>query len=276
MKKWYEIKALAEADHAEILIYSEIGKSWWGDTVDAETFVKELNDLDVSTISLRINSPGGDVFEGNAIFNALKQHKATVTVYVDGLAASIASVVALAGDKVLMAPNAMFMIHNPWTFAMGDAEEMRRTAGVLDKVRGTIVGTYERKTGKTSDELIEAMDAVTWLDAEEAIAWGFADAIVDDAADEADDVAALANFDLRALARYKNVPTERIAALVRPQTTADPAASAADVPSLEDRVAALEANAAAAVVALAGDESRDTDGKVDPEKVAQVLRARFE
>jgi ATP-dependent Clp protease protease subunit len=176
MKQWYEIRALA-ADRAEVWIYEEIGENFWGEGLSAKKFVNELNALDVSAIDLHINSPGGSVFDGQAIYNALRRHKAEVTTYIDGLAASIASVVALAGDRVVMPSNAMMMIHNPWGMAIGYAGDMRSMADTLDKVRETILNVYDEHSTKTRDELSAAMDAETELTAADALDYGFIDEV---------------------------------------------------------------------------------------------------
>lgn len=169
-KSWYEIKAKG-AGVAEVLIYEEIGM--WG--VSAKQFARDLKDLGkISQIDLRINSPGGSVFDGNAIFNQIKQHPANVTVYIDGLAASMASVIAMAGDRIVMPENALMMIHNPWTVAIGDADELRKNADLLDKIKTTLVNAYGRSM-MTEDEIVEMMDAETWLTGEEAVEMGFAD-----------------------------------------------------------------------------------------------------
>lgn len=169
-KCWYEIKAKG-AGVAEVLIYEEIGM--WG--VSAKQFARDLKDLGkISQIDLRINSPGGSVFDGNAIFNQIKQHPANVTVYIDGLAASMASVIAMAGDRIVMPENALMMIHNPWTVAIGDADELRKNADLLDKIKTTLVNAYGRSM-MTEDEIVEMMDAETWLTGEEAVEMGFAD-----------------------------------------------------------------------------------------------------
>lgn len=214
MKPFYEIRAEADTDHAEILIYSPIGKSYWEETVEAKKFVEELNDLDVSTISLRINSPGGSVFDGTAIFNAIVRHKATVTTYIDGLAASIASVIALAGDKVVMADNAMFMIHNPWSIAIGNSDDMRKMAEILDKIRDVMVRVYDKKASLGSDEIRDAMAEETWYDADEALEAGFVDEI-----GEGKDIANISHFTAEALAGYKHAP-DRVAAELRKSPTA--------------------------------------------------------
>lgn len=208
MHKFYEIRAEAGDDHAEILIYSPIGKSYWEETVEAKKFVEEINDLDVSTIALRINSPGGSVFDGTAIFNAIVRHKATVTTYIDGLAASIASVIALAGDKVVMADNAMFMIHNPWTVAVGNSDDMRKTAEVLDKIRDVMVRVYDKKASLEADAIRDAMAEETWYDADEALDAGFVDEVVDGR-----DISAISHFDASALGSFAHTPERLVAAL---------------------------------------------------------------
>jgi ATP-dependent Clp endopeptidase proteolytic subunit ClpP len=214
MPAFYEIHAKAGDSHAEIRIYDEIGLNWWGEGVSAKQMADDLEALDVSTIALRINSPGGSVFEGNTIYNALRRHDATVTTYVDGLAASAASIVALAGDEVIMAPNAMMMIHDAWGFAIGNAADMRKQADTLEKVNATLVATYRGRTGKSNEEILAAMADETWFDAETAVEWGLADRVDG----EEQDVAALAHFDPRAIDRYRHAPAALIAALHAPRT----------------------------------------------------------
>jgi ATP-dependent Clp protease protease subunit len=177
MKKWYEIKAQV-GGVAEVWIYKEIGEGLFGEGVAAKTFVPELNAITAGQIDLHINSPGGNLFDGQAIYNALVRHPAAVTTYVDGIAASIASVIALAGDTVVMPSNAMLMIHNPiGSVLWGNSDEMRRTADVLDKVRETILNVYEEHSTKDREELAAAMDAETWLTAADAVEYGFADEV---------------------------------------------------------------------------------------------------
>jgi ATP-dependent Clp endopeptidase proteolytic subunit ClpP len=177
MKPWYQLKNLSD-DHAELWIYEQIGEDWWtGEGVTAKQFAKDMAALKATSIDMHINSPGGDVWDGQAIFNAIANHPAYVTTYIDGLAASIASVIALAGDKVVMAENALFMIHNPYGGVMGTAAEMRQMADVLDKVRDTIVGVYAKHSALTDEELVAAMDAETWFSASEAREAGFVDEV---------------------------------------------------------------------------------------------------
>lgn len=206
---------------AEVRIYDEIGWTWDGSGVTAKAFVEELDALDVDEITLRVNSPGGSVFDGFAIENALRRHRATVTAHVDGLAASIATVIVLAADRVLMAPNAHWMIHDPWTFAIGNADELRKSADLLDKLGGTLLDTYARHADAGRDEIAEWMGEEKWFTASEAVAIGFADAIDGDDAD----LAAVAKFEAIAGGRFRNVP-DRIAAAGGGGSRSDAAAAA--------------------------------------------------
>ena len=163
----------------ELLIYSDIGDSFWGDSVTAQSVKAELDRMDPGDLTVRINSPGGSVFDGFTIYNLLSQRDGNITVYIDGLAASAASVVAMAGDQIVMAENAMMMIHDPWTMTVGSADEMRETADLLDKIKTSIVSTYQRKTGLDGDEIGGMMEAETWFNAADAVSKGFATATVE-------------------------------------------------------------------------------------------------
>lgn len=168
---WFRMKASA-ADEADIYIYDEIG--FWG--VTARQFVSDLQALgDISHINLHINSPGGDVFEGIAIFNALKFHGAAITVHIDGIAASMASVIAMVGNPVVMPENTMMMIHKPWGFAGGDANDMRDYADLLDKMESVLIPAYAEKTGKSAEEIAAMLEDETWMNGSECVAQGFAD-----------------------------------------------------------------------------------------------------
>lgn len=169
-KNWYEMKALGQ-NSVEIYVYDEIG--FWG--ITAKEFARDLKELDPKdSIDLRINSPGGSVTDGIAIYNLLKRHKARVNVFVDGLAASMASVIAMAGDTITIPENALMMIHNPWGGAMGDADEMRKTADLLDKMKKALISAYAEKTGMEDDEISALMDSETWMTGAEAVQNGFA------------------------------------------------------------------------------------------------------
>lgn len=167
--------ALEKSDDgtATIHLYDEVGAFGAG----SKEFLADLGKLDGQHIHLRINSPGGSVVEGTAIYNALRRHKGGLTVHIDALAASMASVIAMAGAPVYIADNALLMIHNPWTISAGDADQLRKEADLLDKLKSTLVNAYTRKTGMDQEQIAEMMNSETWLDAVEAVALGFADAI---------------------------------------------------------------------------------------------------
>lgn len=176
---YYKITAKGK-DSAEIMIYGDIGESWFSDGVGAKQFVKDLKALgDIKTLDIHINSRGGSVFEGLAIHNQLKSHKAFKNVHIDGEACSIASVIVMAGDKVHMPENAMMMIHDPSALVAGNADEMRKMADVLDKVKLSLVTAY-RRSGQTDEELHRMMAEETWMSAEEAKAMGFCDVITNE------------------------------------------------------------------------------------------------
>ena len=164
---------------ADLLLYVVIGDIWLDD-VSSKNIANELKDLDVSTINLRINSGGGDVFAAIAISNLLKNHKANVIAHIDGLAASAATIITSACDKVIMPKNALFMIHNPWTVVGGEAKDMIKTAEQLDKVKNSIINTYKSKTNLEIEEISKLMDEETWLDSYEAKEKGFIDEISDE------------------------------------------------------------------------------------------------
>ena len=173
MNKW-KMKALNDGK-AEIFIYSDIGYDWWEDKSTAQLFAEELKNLgDISSIDLHINSNGGDVFDGQAIHSLIKNHKGFVTAYIDGLAASIATVIAMGADKVIMPKNAMMMIHNAWTGLYGNANDLRKMADDLDHINDTIVNTYLVKVKDKTDEatIRDLMDKESWLNAEECLSLG--------------------------------------------------------------------------------------------------------
>jgi ATP-dependent Clp protease protease subunit len=168
-----EIKARGNKE-AEILLYDDIGDDFFGG-ISAKAFADELRSLGALTaIDLRINSMGGSVFDGVAMHTLLVDNAAKVRVHIDGMAASIASMVAMAGDEITIAENAFMMIHKPWVTVIGDADEHRAMADRLDKVEGAIAKSYMRHTDKPMDEILEAMAVETWFDADEAVAFGLA------------------------------------------------------------------------------------------------------
>ena len=192
-RRWYEIRDAG--DVAEVMLYDEIGA--FG--VTAAQFVKELQGIRAKAISLRVNSPGGDVFDGVAIYNSLKDHKATVNVVVDGLAASAASFITQAGDSVLMATGAVMMVHEPFGMTLGDSADHAKMSETLDKMGGTIASLYAGRAGGTEDYWRGEMKAETWYRAEEAVAAKLADGLVH--ASQAQAPAGIFN-----LSKFKHVP----------------------------------------------------------------------
>ena len=172
MQTWYNLKA--DAGKTPVLsIFDDIGA--YG--VSAKSFLNVLRTVTTDEVDVEINSPGGDVFAGLAIYNGLRASGKKINVKVLGLAASAASLVAMAGDTIEMPENAFMMIHNPWGFAMGGADEMRNTADVLDKIGTGLVSTYAKRTGKTDQEITALLDAETWMTAQEAVDAGFATSV---------------------------------------------------------------------------------------------------
>jgi ATP-dependent Clp endopeptidase proteolytic subunit ClpP len=199
MKNWFEINNKAK-ETAEIWIYSEIG----GFDVNAKSFIDELREVKGKNLDVHINSLGGSVFDGLAIYNALKNHKGKVTTKVEGIAASIASVIAMAGDDVEMAKNSLFMIHNPFTMAGGDANELRKTANVLDKIRDEIAEIYATKSDQDIETLVGLMNAETWLNADETLQVGFANMV-------SDSVEIVNNYDV---SKFNNITEEKINSII--------------------------------------------------------------
>lgn len=214
--RWYEMKA-ARNNAAEIFIYDVIGDPWDGTT--AKQFAKDLKALGaVSELRVFINSPGGSVFDGHAIYNQLARHKARKLVNIDGIAASIASVVAMAGDEISIAANGMMMIHDPWTLGFGNAEDFRKLADTLDKIGGTILDTYVARTGTDADRIAAMMREETWLDARDAVDLGFADSI----GEEVPIAAKARGFDF---SDYRHAPSGLVEAAAAPALTRDRAAA---------------------------------------------------
>ena len=214
MPKYLTVKQESKPNTASMYIDGEIVTDEYYDTdTSAAGFRDALKDLgDIKTINLHINSPGGSVFEGIAIYNMLKQNKAHVNVYVDGLAASIASVIAMSGDAIFMPSNSMLMIHNPWTMAVGNASELRKQADDLDKITESSIQTYLNQAGDKLDEetLRQLMDDETWLTAKEAVDYGLATEVI-----EANKAAA--SISKNFAQRYRHVPERLIQASQKKQ-----------------------------------------------------------
>ena len=229
---WYKITNVAD-DEADLYIYDEIG--FWG--VTANDLTHELRDLRVTTLNVHINSPGGEVFDGIAIYNALVDHPATVHVRVEGLAASIASVIAMAGDRVVMNRHTQLMIHDPSTFCMGNASDMLETITRLELCADGIAAVYADKAGGTPEEWRERMKATLWLTGEQAVELGLADEVAaahgvgqaeEDPDEDVPDMAA--TWDLSIFANAPDQP----APVAPPPTEPEPAPPAEDDPEPDE------------------------------------------
>ena len=224
MNSWYTIRARATG--AEVLIYDEIGA--YG--VSAKGFLAELGALpDDAPIDLRLNSPGGSVFDAVAIYNALKRHAGEITVWIDGIAASAASYIAMAGDEIVMPENAFLMIHDPSGVVMGTAADMRDMAGTLDKIAASMTRGYAAKSGKPEDEIAALLSAETWFDAKDALEAGLATRM-------AEPVRIAASFDI---GRFRNVPPELVEAVEA--IAPDPATTAREIVGDDNGVAGNDA-----------------------------------
>ena len=195
-KNWYNISGKASDGIADIYIFDEIGA--YG--LNAQSFIDEIKPFKNAALNIHINCVGGDVFDGMAIYNVIKKRTARTTVYIEGIAASMGSVIALAGDEVIMAENSLFMIHNAWGGAMGEATEIRKTAALLDKISGEIADIYTKKTNLPYNRVKEMMDEETWLSADEAYNLGFIDSI-------SDAIKVAAKYDV---SKFKNITDKEI------------------------------------------------------------------
>ena len=231
-KSWYAIQQTEDGPATEIHLYDEIG----GYGVGAKQFIADLKRNSGNRIHLRINSVGGSVTEGLAIANAIKRHKGGVTAHIDGLAASMATVIAVSADETAMSDNAIFMIHEPWSVGQGTADDLRAEAEVLDKMKKSLVRAYTKKTGLDDEEVEEMMKAETWMNAEEALSSGFVDYIEDglEAAASVSVETARARFDKFQNSMRKTAKT--IKAEEAAPEVVEPTVSVTDSPVTEDAV----------------------------------------
>lgn len=183
-----EVKNEANSDIAELYLYGTIRQAYWWDDEDdcisSKRVRNALKDLKGKAVNVHINSPGGDVFESIAISNLLKQHDKDINVYIDGLAGSGASIIAMAGKKIFMPNNAMIMIHKAWTYAAGNADELRKVANDLDKIDSAVKASYKDRFVGTEEELNNLIADESWLTAEECLAFGFCDEILSEKKEE--------------------------------------------------------------------------------------------
>lgn len=267
---WYSIRQrtpVASAAHgvqssAEIYIYGDIGESWYGDTVTAAQFVKDLSALNAQTLTVRINSYGGSVTDGIAIHNAIKRHPAAVTVSIDGLAASIASLIAMAGDTVEMAENAMLMIHAPWTYAGGNAVDLRATADMLDSWSNAMSTSYASRSGQSSAAMLALLTdgADHWYTAAEALAGGFVTSVISALPEAANAMASVSSFNLT---RYRTAPAnlvQRIPVAAATFPLENQMTQVTSVPAAATQTATITPDAAAIrAAAIAEEGQRRTD-----------------
>lgn len=180
VERWQPDVRAAETTDAHISIYEVIGADWDGSGVTARRIGAALRSIGQRDVTVSINSPGGDFFEGVAIYNLLREHPARVTVRVVGLAASAASVIAMAGDDILMGDGAFFMVHNAWAVAVGNRHDMKAAFDMLEPFDAAMADLYARRTGMKQEDVVKLMDAETWLGAKAALQDGFATGMLDD------------------------------------------------------------------------------------------------
>ena len=241
MKKFWKWKNQAETETAPVartlfLNGTIAEESWFDDDVTPQLFKEELM-AGSGNITVWINSPGGDCVAAAQIYNMLMDYKGNVTVKIDGLAASAASVIAMAGTKVLISPVGMLMIHNPATIAWGDSGEMQKAIEMLESVKDSIINAYEIKTGLSRARLSHLMDAETWMDASKAIELGFADEVMK-RSEVPEDMEPPAVSMLYSKAAVVNSLMDKIAAKCKtnPKKTEDPKPQGRSVDSLYERL----------------------------------------
>lgn len=247
---WYRITNTMDeggSPVAEIGLYGDIGS--WG--ITAASFVEELKAVDAPEIRLSISSPGGEVFDGLAIHNALRSHRARVMVQVDSLAASIASVIAMAGDRIVMSPHSQMMIHMAQGVSCGSPEELREYADFLDRQSENIAGVYAERAGGTVKQWLKVMAAETWYFADEAVAAGLADEVAKPERQTEDDRAVAAAWDLKVYNYAHTSREDAPAPLIEAETPAVPVAEAVAPPPVFDP-AAFRAAATAALDPMPG------------------------
>ena len=262
--KFYAMESTGN-NETTVTLYDEIGAFGAG----SKEFLGDLSKLAGQHIHLRINSPGGSVVEGTAIYNALRRHQGGLTVHIDAMAASMASVIAMAGSPVYIADNALLMIHNPWTVSMGESKDLRKEADLLDKLKVNLRNAYVRKTGMNETDISAMMDAETWLDAVEAVALGFADAIEEGVAAAAtatpenlrarfdtfakgkpmDNIEPTAAPEVEATVVSESAPVEQPATEPAPAVEAEPVAQEIIAPAIEEVIEAPAAEEPQAKIA---------------------------
>ena len=193
---WYNIQSKASTESVDVYLFNEIGM--WG--VTAQDFINDIKEYKGQSMNLHINCVGGDVFEGMAIYNVLLKRTQKTTIYIEGIAASMGSIIALAGDEVIMSENSLYMIHNAWGGTMGEASDMRKYANILEKLSNESADIYVKKTGLSIEEVKDMMNEETWMNAEEALEFGFIDSV-------SDAVKVAAKVDV---SKFKNITSDKV------------------------------------------------------------------
>lgn len=230
----FSIKAKAD-NTAEVFIYGDIGPSWDGESVEAKAFVTDFAAIQADLITVRINSLGGSVNDGIAIYNAIKRHPAAIQIHIDGIAASIASMIAMAGDEVIIAENALLMIHAPWTFAAGNSSDLRQVAEVLDKYAAAMSSAYAAKTGQSAAAIMSLLTDGQdhWYTASEAINAGFANTLTAS-------LPVAARYQRDAAQRFSSFPShlslKEVSMSVKPANNEAPLATSPDPEKTEPKI----------------------------------------
>jgi len=260
----------ATSETTKVFIYDVIGDSWWEDSTPANEFVKQISNIHTPKIELHLNSPGGDIFDGVAIYNALKAHPAEVTVVVDALAASAASFIAQAGDKVIMTKAATMMIHDGSAMAWGPASVMRDTADLLDKLSNTVAEIYSDRAGQNVEFWRNLMIEETWYNSHEAVAAGLADEIGEDTKEEDDNKAqnawdmSIFNYAGRNGAPSPHEVRLRIANRLKENTVADKPTNSGDPAASEENPAPVTDPEAPTTEGQRGDAEEERQDETQP------------
>lgn len=199
----HEFKAEAIGDSTEITIYGDIGESWWGESISANDIKEALASVTTDTIVVRLNSPGGDAFDGITIYNQLKNHNAKVTIYVDGLAASAASIIAMAADELIMNTGSMLMIHEASTFTWGTKADIKKTLNALEGIDKSLADIYMTRYQGERSEIDTMIQNETWFTSNEAVEIGLADK-VNEVSDDSDAEVDAEEFKNNVLKKFRN------------------------------------------------------------------------
>lgn len=236
--KFWQFKPQAATKSADLMLYGVISsESWWGDEVTPKQFMDDLKALgEIDNLNIHIFSKGGDPFAAHAIYAMLQAHKSYKTVYVEGIAASAATLIVMAGDKVVMYGNSMLMVHDPWMQATGNANDFRKIADDLDQIAKSMAVTYQEKTKLSEEEILAIMDAETWFTAEEAVERGFADEVeqAKKVAASLDGTVLNVNGQTVDVSTFRHFPADKITSVVQAPSEDDTAMKEAQA-RLKDR-----------------------------------------